>query len=123
VISGQVNQQREAIVKLALHDQRAQIYDVDVAIDTGFIGDITLPLAIIEQLQLPWLFRQRGALADGAVEVFDVYEATIEWDGRARTVDVDAVDGVPLAGMRLMEGYELHIQVRAGGSVCLEPIP
>ena len=55
--------------------------------------------------------------ADGRESVFDIYEATVDWDGTARRIPVDAAETVPLVGMSLLEGYELIIQVQPGGSV------
>jgi hypothetical protein len=55
--------------------------------------------------------------------VFDIYEATVRWDGRARRVSVDEVDVMPLVGMALLYGYELTMQIVAGGKVLLKPLP
>jgi len=64
-------------------------------IDTGFNGSFTLPPGLIASLGLPWLCQQQGILADGNVQIFDVYS--------------------PLIGMALLQGCELRIQVLAGG--------
>jgi clan AA aspartic protease len=122
MITGTVNKQREAIILLAVHDAQSRIYDVEAVVDTGFNGDLTLPPDAVGRFQLRWLFRQHGVLADGGIEVFDVYEAIIEWDGQLRTVDVDAIDSVPLIGMRAMEGYELRIQVQTAGAVSIQQV-
>jgi len=42
--------------------------------------------------------------------VFDIYEATVLWDGTACRVAVDEVDVMPLVGMALLYGYELTVQ-------------
>ncbi len=54
---------------------------------------------------------------------FDVHEATVDWHGRTRTVEVDVADAQPLLGMSLMQGSELKVQVMAGGSVTLSETP
>jgi hypothetical protein len=41
-------------------------------------------------------------------------------DGQPRYVEADAVDTIPLVGMALLDGYDLHIQVTAGGQVVIE---
>jgi hypothetical protein len=53
----------------------------------------------------------RALLADGTTSLFDIYEATVLWDGALRRVAVDAADIDPLVGMCLLDGYELTVQV------------
>jgi predicted aspartyl protease len=72
---------------------------------------------------LPWRRRGRALLADGTESVFDIYEATVVWDGRPRRVAVDAADIEPLVGMRLLNGYELTMQVVVGGQVRITALP
>jgi len=62
-------------------------------------------------------------LADGSLHLFDVYAATVIWDGQARTVEIDAADSEPLVGMSLIYGYDLRIQAVDGGTVTLEALP
>ena len=62
-------------------------------------------------------------LADGTETLFDVFEATIQWDGGPRDIRVDQVAGVPLMGTALLEGSELRIEFRTGGSVSVQPLP
>ena len=92
-------------------------------IDTGFDGTLTLPSADIIALGLPWRRRGRALLADGTESVFDIYEATVMWDGILRRVAVDAADIASLIGMRLLDGYELTIQAVVGGQVTIKVLP
>ena len=59
-------------------------------------------------------------LADGSVIAVDVYEATVLWDGQARTVRVHSADGDSLVGMALLYGYRLIIDAVNGGQVIIE---
>lgn len=59
-------------------------------------------------------------LADGSKVSFDTYEATVQWDGQPRSVEVDEADTTPLVGMLLLDGHELSIQVYNGGGVRIE---
>jgi predicted aspartyl protease len=61
-------------------------------------------------------------LADGSESVFDIYEATLDWDGEARRIAVDEAETVPLIGMSLLEGYELTVQIQRGGNVTLRTL-
>ena len=122
-MTGAVNADLEPLLRLTVHDAGGQPHDVDVVIDTGFNGFLTLPPVLIAALGLPWLCRQQGQLADGSVLTFDVHVATVIWHGRLRSVEVEAADAQPLLGMALMQGSELRIQVVPGGSVTIVESP
>lgn len=72
---------------------------------------------------LPWLCRQEGELADGSVQAFDVYVATVDWNGQARSVEVEAAGAQPLLGMALIRGAELRIEVVPGGTAPIAALP
>jgi clan AA aspartic protease len=78
---------RPAILFLGRSSVRAasgQPHEVEMVIDTGFNGFLTLPPALIAALGLRWLCRQQAELADGSVQAFDVYVAPVDWDGQPR---------------------------------------
>jgi predicted aspartyl protease len=78
---------------------------------------------LVSHLGLRWRRRVRALLADGSESVFDIYEATVIWDGHPRRVPVDEADTAPLVGMSLLEAYELTVQVRPGGNVTIRVLP
>jgi clan AA aspartic protease len=100
-----------------------QQQEIEAIIDTGFTGFLTLPPALIAALGLSWLSRQPGILADGSVDIFDVYAATVMWDGQPRVVEVEAADIEPLVGMGLLAQYSLRIDVLSGGVVTITALP
>jgi clan AA aspartic protease len=119
MITGEVSANREASVRLAVRTSNEDELEVEMVIDTGFNGWISLPSTLIAELGLPWRRRGRGELADGSETIFDIYEATIIWDGRSRRVWVDEIDAAPLVGTALLDGHKLTIQVWAGGIVTI----
>ena len=123
MITGIVNANREAIIRLVIAGPSGQQQDTEAIIDTGFIGFLTLPPARIAALNLSWLSRQPGVLADGSIDVFDVFVATVMWDGRLRTVEVESADTEPLVGMSLLDRHALRIDVIGGGVVNISAIP
>jgi clan AA aspartic protease len=123
MISGVVNEDLEATTRLMVRGAGNASRETEAVIDTGFSGFLTLPPGVIAALGLPWLCRQEGILADGSIHVFDVYAATIVWDGRPCQVEVESADAQPLIGMALMQRYELPVQVVAGGDVTIAAIP
>jgi len=120
---GSVNADLEPLLRLTIRDIRGQQHGVEAVIDTGFNGFLTLPPALVVALGLSYLCRQQGQLADGSLQAFDVYVATVDWDGQPRRVEVDEADAQPLLGMALMQGSELRIQVEPGGSTSLIGLP
>ena len=123
MMTGAVNTDLEALLRLTVRDGGGQPQVVEAVIDTGFNGFLTLPPALIAVLGLTWLCRQQGQLADGSIQTFDVYVATVDWDGQPRGVEVEAADAQPLIGMALMQGSDLRIQVAPGGPVTIAGLP
>jgi clan AA aspartic protease len=122
MITGIVTDRREAVIRLKVRGPTGQDQEIEAIIDTGFDGWLSLPSSIIAQLGLTWRQRGRALLADGSESVFDIYEATVDWDGEPRRIPVDEAETFPLVGMSLVEGYELTVQVQRGGNVTLRPL-
>jgi clan AA aspartic protease len=118
-----VNPRLEATVRLQIEDSSGHLHLIEVVIDTGFTGDLTLPIAQISALGLPWRGQQVTQLADGSVQTTDVYDAILMWDDNPTQIRVQAVETNPLLGTRLLAGHELKVQFRPGGAVTIERIP
>ncbi|MBC8876979.1 MAG: clan AA aspartic protease [Planctomycetes bacterium] len=123
MIAGTVNANLEATVPLVVVGTRSRRQQVEAVIDTGFTGYLTLPPSIIATLQLTWLGREQGILADGSVDNFDVYRGAVIWDGQPRAIEVEAVNAEPLVGMTLLERHSLRIDVVSGGTVSINSLP
>ncbi|WP_264327625.1 hypothetical protein [Romeriopsis navalis] len=57
MMQGYVNQNCEAMMRLAIGHAENPKRLVEAVIDTGFTGFVSLPSAVIADLGLPWLFR------------------------------------------------------------------
>jgi clan AA aspartic protease len=123
MITGVVNANREAIIRLVVTGPSGQQQDTEAIIDTGFTGFLTMPPARVAALGLSWRSRQPGILADGSVDIFDVFVAGVMWDGQFRTVEVEAADSEPLVGMSLLDRHSLRIDVLTGGVVTVSALP
>ncbi|HTL90567.1 MAG TPA: clan AA aspartic protease [Leptolyngbya sp.] len=119
---GRVNDNCEAIIKIAVGRIGSSKIAVDAVIDTGFTSFLSLPLSTITDLGLPWHYRDVGTLGDGSEVVFELYKASVIWDGQNQVIDVVASDAEPLVGMSLLYGYDVCIQAVEGGSVTIKPI-
>jgi len=122
MITGVVTDDRQAVVHLTVRGPAGQEQEIEAIIDTGFDGSLSLPSSVVNRLGLPWRRRGRALLADGSESVFDIYEATVDWDGEAQRIPVDQAETVPLVGMSLLEGYELTVQVQRGGNVTVRAL-
>ena len=123
MITGMVNADIEAVILLVVVGPDRQQRTVDGVIDTGFSGDLTLPTAVIASLDLTWLGREPGILADGSTDLFDVYSAVVLWDGQPRSIEVEAANTQPLVGMNLLHRHSLLMEVVNGGPVQISSLP
>jgi clan AA aspartic protease len=117
MISGIVNSEREAIIQLTVRGPGGRAETIAVIVDTGFDGALTLPLRLVNALQLPLRRHTTAILGDGSRITHAVHTAMVLWDGVSRQVPVAALDSRPLVGMRLLAGYRLTMQVIPGGRV------
>lgn len=119
---GAVNSDCEAIIKVAVGHIGSSKITVDAVIDTGFTSFLSLPLSIITNLGLPWHYRDIGTLGDGSEVVFEIYKASVIWDGIEQIVDVAASDANPLVGMGLLYGFKIQIEAVEGGRITIEAL-
>jgi clan AA aspartic protease len=112
----------EATISLVIGNKNRQTRVIDAVIDTGYTGFLSLPSEIIIALNLPWTGIDRGTLGDGSEVTFEVYAATVIWNGEYRNIPVNEAETDPLVGMSLLYGYDLRIQAVEGGGVTIEAI-
>ena len=121
MIHGQVNPRTEAVIPVIIRDAVAGPLTLDAVIDTGFSGYLTLPVATIVALQIPFLSSRVFSLGNNTQANFDIYMAVVFWDGQDRDVKVLASDALLLIGMSLLKGFRMTIDVVVGGEVRIEP--
>jgi clan AA aspartic protease len=122
MMQGVVNLRREATLPLVVGNDSGQRQVIDTVIDTGFNGFLTLPSAIITALDLPWSASDTVTLGDGSETLFDIYTATVIWDGEYHQIDIAASETESLIGMALLYGYRLQVDTVEGGSVKIEAL-
>jgi clan AA aspartic protease len=94
----------------------------EFVLDTGFNGDLTIPLRVIQRLDAAIQTPQVHRLAGGELIVAPTYLLTIPWLGRVRTVEVIALEGNALLGTGLLLGTQITIDAVAGGEVIIETL-
>ena len=95
---------------------------IEFVLDTGFGGELTLPVAAVEALGLDFLHTIPANLADDSVVELPVYAATIVWQEVEREATILAMGKRPLLGMALLDGQELVVQCTNGGLVTVEAL-
>ena len=121
MIEGVVNADYEPVITLHLLGPAGQTREVEMVVDTGFNGFLTLPSNLVAELGLPYRGRGRAILANGSQDFFNVWGVTVVWDGQTRYVPADEADATPLVGMALMDDHSLYVEVRDGGRVAIQP--
>lgn len=122
MIAGIVTPEQEAVIHLRVRGREDREEEIEVIIDTGFNGFLTLPASLIARLGLASGPQVPTKLADGGHVQMQVYQATVVWDQEDRDVTVLEAGSSPLAGMALLAGYDIRIQVVDGGSVTIEAL-
>ena len=100
MIGGRVTEFLEAVIPLTVIGCGNLRVEIDVVIDTGF---------------------RRATLADGSVVALPVYLGNVEWHGEVREVLVIGAAGGALAGMSLLNGSRIVLDVVANGDVSIAP--
>jgi clan AA aspartic protease len=122
MMSGIVDRNCEATIQLIVSNELEQNQVINAVIDTGFTGFLTLPLTVINRLNLRLYSREEGTLGDGSTCIFDVYSGLVIWDGEYRYIDVNAAETDPLVGMSLLYGYQVKIDAIEGGTVTIQAL-
>jgi len=113
---GIVNPQNEAILNLRVRGEK-RLLEISVVIDTGFNDYLTMRPGDIEALGLEARESVFYLLADGSEVEMRLFVAEVEWMGIWRQIFVAENDGGPLAGMALLTGHHIGIDVIDGGRV------
>jgi len=105
VYKGFVNKNDYPIITVALENQ-----PIDVLVDTGFNGELMLPLSAIEKLNLKSVGDESYKTASGDVINTTFYFANLNWFNRNIKVGVLATTGEnALLGMGLILPHSLLI--------------
>ena len=122
MMQGVVNLRREATLTVVIGNSNRKLQKIEAVIDTGFNGYLSLPSTIITDLNLPWSGSDIVTLGDGSETFFDLYIATIIWDGKYREIDIVESETEPLLGMAMLYGYRLQVDNVEKGIVKIEAL-
>jgi clan AA aspartic protease len=122
MIAGTVTAEREARLRLEIIVPGQTERAVEVVLDTGFNGYLTLPSSAIDELQLRTVGARLVTLGDGSTTVLYIFRARVRWHEGERGVLVLQSDGVPLLGMALLYGSRVILDVVDNGNVVVDSL-
>ncbi len=120
MINGRINWLLEATVYVEIQDAAGGLHRFECILDTGFDGDIALPLAAIRRLGLVLSGRRFTILGNGDGVFMYTYVGTALWHGGQTQVTVLQTAGESAIGMSLLENNTITMQVWDGGDVLIE---
>ena len=112
----------EPIIQVPVLTSKGQSWLVDAVLDTGAVCHLTLPGNVIRKLGLIRKEQVSARLAGDVEVLVGVYDGQIIWDGVTRTIVVHQLEGQPLIGTKLLEGYCIEIDLIEGGAVEVTPL-
>ena len=96
--------------------------EIGCVINTGFEGALSLPVAAITKLQLPYVLSINTNLANDENVVTPVHRATVVWDGVELEVPVLAMGLRPQIGTLLLNNCNLNIDFSDGSILSIEAL-
>ncbi|MDD5291323.1 MAG: hypothetical protein PHZ04_04410 [Patescibacteria group bacterium] len=113
------NDQLWVKLKLAGYHGSKEIYFL---IDTGFDGELSLPVSLAIPLGLALVGESEYKIAGGTSYNPLKFVASIQWGSQNKLASVDVDKGdTPLLGMRLLTNYTLFVNFKTKSLVIEEP--
>ena len=97
-MTGRVNGDLQAWLTVEIVPPSGQPHPIEVALDTGFNGQIALPAITIQRLELSEESSRLAITATGDRVRLTTYYSTMMWYGEPRIIEVVEADSEPLSG-------------------------
>jgi len=121
ILVGRIDEKNQLWVLITvggLHSKQT----IEALIDTGFNGELLLPLQIAIPLGLQLAGAAPYSLADGSISQQMLFTANIDWGTKKRTATVNVVNSdIALIGGGLLHGYILLVDFQKKQLVINEP--
>lgn len=123
MIRGRISEDGEAIiVPVAITDSDGRLWPLETVLDTGFVGDLSLPSNVIHRLGLVRTGSLNFILANGEPARLRTYHARVFWHDRLLDIEVTETGDVPLIGIRMLQGSRVTMEMFPGGEVLIEEV-
>ena len=120
MITGTVTENLDLQVTIEIANSNGGFEPLEVAMDTGFNGDLALPRDTIQNLGLTYRGQTSWTLATGEEVTMANYDGVVSWHGRSREVEVIETESESLLGMALLIGSKIAVDAQIGGDVVIE---
>ena len=110
----------EAIISVDIVGSDWGFRSLEVVVDTGYTGWVSLPAATIRELGLQYAMTRPTILADGQAVATSTYAARMLWHGQPLDVWVQEMNNSPTIGTDLLHQCHLAIDLWDGGAVVIE---
>lgn len=123
MIRGRISEDGEAIiVPVAITDSDGRLWPLETVLDTGFVGDLSLPSTAIRRLGLVRAGSLNFILANGEPVRLRTYHTRALWHYRLLDIEVTETGDVPLIGVRMLRGSRVTMDMLPGGEVIIEEV-
>ena len=123
-MEGYVNTEpKESRITVLILDSAGTAVPLEMVIDTGFTGFMTLTSQVTRTLGLERSEDRRVRLANGQVITTPTCLATVVWHGNPTRITVLEIDDRPVIGMSLLWGSDVAMAVRQNGRVSITQPP
>ena len=113
----------EARISVAVAGPGLEFREIEVVIDTGFSGWLTLPEVTIREMNLPAYRIQQMRIANNRTILMTTYRAVAQWQGRQIGILVYQTENPrPLLGTAMLEHCRLTVDMQEGGPVAVTPL-
>ena len=123
MIKGEINGDQQAVVTLEIMDSQDCPCPVQVVLDTGFSGYLTLPFETIQRLGLAWVGRRTFEATNGRISELDAYIASVSWHGHLTDTLVLRSEGPAKLGMGTLWGSRVTLDAVEQGEVHIHELP
>ncbi|HUG18652.1 MAG TPA: clan AA aspartic protease [Planctomycetaceae bacterium] len=120
--SGLVTAFRTIVVPVEVLDDQHNSLFIDAMIDTGFNGNLTLPVDVLNSLGAKLFGTRLVELADGSLVQLDSYLIVVKWFGNEGEVLAIESESEPLLGMSMLWGSRVSFDAVDGGALTIEEI-
>jgi clan AA aspartic protease len=112
----------EAILPIDVSGKSGAIITLDAIVDTGFSEFLTLPSALIDELELTRTTLVTIRLADGSRRTANVYKGSVRIEDLWLEIGIEESEGDIILGMGLLRNCQVCIEVAEGGVVTVESL-
>ena len=110
----------EARIPIGIVNSIGVLQTLEVVVDTGFTGPMSLPESIVLELGLDRRGNRPLTMADGRTELTPTYQAGLLWHGQPIDVLAYMMGDKPMVGVALLSPCHLAIDLWDGGAVVIE---